>query len=229
MLFLREGCEGCCRCVEVCPSNALSSSGAQKSIEDVFREVKKDSHYFAQSGGGVTLSGGECLLQADFCKKLLKTCKENDIHTTIETALFVPWSNIEKVADYVDLFYTDFKIADSDKHKKYTSQGNELIFENLKKLSQIKSGKIILRIPLIPTVNDSDEDIKQFSKMLLPIAENLKGIEILKYNTLGISKYKIIGKEYTDFGESQTDEKITAYCEKLKKAIQHKTNVFCVI
>ena len=129
----------------------------------------------------------------------------------------------------MDLFYTDFKIADSEKHKKYTLEENELIYENLRNLSETASGKIIVRIPLIPSVNDSDEDICQFAEKLLPIAENLQGIEVLKYNSLGISKYKISGKEYTDFGSAQTDEEITAYCKKLEEKLQSKTKVFCVL
>lgn len=229
MLFLRENCKKCGKCAENCPSGALSVSGENRDLEDVFKEISKDSHYFDQSGGGVTLSGGECLLQADFCAELLKKCKENGIHTVIETALFVPWRNIEKVIPYVDLFYTDFKIPDSKKHEEYTAQGNELILENLTKLSTLKKGKIIVRIPLIPSVNDSETDIAQFAEKLLPIAENFEGIEILKYNSLGISKYKISGKEYTDFGSAQTDEELVSHCEKLQNALQNKTKVFCVL
>ena len=229
MVFLREGCKHCGKCADTCPSGALTVNGTQKSIEEIITEIKKDIHYYTQSGGGVTLSGGECLLQADFCAELLKKCKQENIHTCIETALFVPWEKVEKVIDFVDLFYTDFKIADSEKHKKYTLEGNERIYENLRNLSETSSGKIIVRIPLIPSVNDSDEDICQFAEKLLPIAENLQGIEVLKYNSLGISKYKISGKEYTDFGSAQTDEEITAYCKKLEEKLQSKTKVFCVL
>lgn len=229
MLFLRENCKNCERCAQACPSGALSVSGKRMTLNDVMQEVIKDVHYYKQSGGGVTLSGGECLLQADFCAELLKRCKEKGIHTALETALFVPFGNIEKVMDHVDLIYTDFKIADSEKHRKYTGQGNEMIYENLQKLTALKSGKIIVRIPLIPSVNDSDGDIVQFAEKLLPIAESLQGIEVLKYNSLGVSKYKISGKEYCDFGEPQKDEDMIGYCNQLENFLDKKVKVYCVL
>ena len=229
MLFLRDGCTHCGKCADVCPSGALTVSGKEKTLSDVLKEIEKDLHYYKQSGGGVTLSGGECLLQADFCRDLLKECKEKGIHTAIETALFVPWENIEKVIPYADLFYTDFKIAGSEKHKQYTGQDNRLIYDNLRKLSETSEGKIIVRIPLIPAVNDSDEDIEQFAGKLSVISQNLEGIEILKYNSLAASKYQSSGREYTSFGDTQTDDEIISYCKKLEDKLQSQTKVFCVI
>lgn len=223
--FLREGCVKCGRCADVCPSGALSVSGKQMTIGDVMSEIRKDTHYFAQSGGGVTLSGGECLLQAEFCSSLLQRCKEEQIHTVIESALFVPWHNIEKVLPFCDFFFADFKIADAQKHKQYVGQTNELILANLKKLAETIPNMVTVRIPLIPGVNDSHKDIADFKDKLFPFAERLKGIEVLRYNPLAKSKYIQTGKQYTDFGETQTEEFIQNYCEILEEALEHKTKV----
>lgn len=228
MVFLRDGCKRCGRCADICPSGALSVSGNQMTLESVLKEVVKDRHFYAESGGGVTLSGGECLLQADFCTALLQACQSEGIHTTIESALFVPWQNVEKVLPYCDLFFTDMKIPDPQKHIRYTGQDNQLILDNLYRLSEAAPGKIIIRIPLIPGVNDSDDDISGFAERLRPIAEKLQSIEILKYNSLAKSKYTLSGMDYTDFGESQANETLLQYCNKLEEAIEHKARVFTV-
>ena len=138
MIFDREGCEHCGLCAEVCPANALTVSGNQMTVEEVLCEIRKDLSYYRESGGGITLSGGECLLQPLFTAALLRACREEGIHTAIETALFVPWEYLEAVLPYVDLIFADLKLADSGKHKQYTGQGNEGILENLQKLVKEK-------------------------------------------------------------------------------------------
>lgn len=229
MVFVRENCEKCGRCAGECPSGALSIVGEQMTVEDVMREIRKDVSYYAQSGGGVTLSGGECLLQADFCVELLKTCKKEGVHTGIESALFVPWVQIEKVIPFFDFIFADFKIADTEKHRRYTGQDNHLILENLQKLAVAAVNKITLRIPLIPGVNDSSEDIAAFSGKLRPFAEKVSGIEVLRYNTLAESKYTQLGGTYTDFGAAQTEDFLLSYCRSLEKALGHTTKVYTVL
>ena len=226
--LLRDNCIACGKCVDICPTSALSLSAKEKTLSEILNEIEKDIDYYKETSGGVTLSGGECLLHSDFCRELLLECKKRNIHTAIETALFVPWSNIKKVEPVCDLIFSDFKIANSDKHKKYTGKNNELILKNLKRLAELSPKKIILRIPLIPTVNDSQEDINDFSVALSPFADKLKGVEVLKYNSLAKSKYEIAGKEYYNFGEPQSDEEIKEYCDKLCKALQNKVNVYCI-
>lgn len=229
MVFLRDGCRACGKCVEVCPTGALTACGTELSLEAVMAELRKDGHYYTQSGGGITLSGGECLLQADFCAELLKRCKAEHIHTAIETALFVSWDAVEKTIPFCDLYFADFKIADGEKHRQYTGQNNYLVYENLKKLVANAPGKVAVRIPLIPGVNDEDEDIALFAEKLLPVADDLSGIEVLRYNTLAESKYTQAGRTYTDFGKTQTDELLTDYSSQLSEAIAHKTKVFTVL
>lgn len=223
--FLREKCIRCGRCSDSCPTGAITLCGETKTVDEVFQVVVKDAHYYLTSGGGVTLSGGECLLQADFCAALLKKCKASGIHTIIESALFVDYAKVEKVLPFVDFFYVDLKIADSAKHNKYTGQSNNLIIENIFQLS--KTGiPIVIRIPLIPSVNDSVEDMQAFSEMIHGFSNGIKGIELLKYNPLASSKYHSIGKKYYDFGDTtQSDDTV----EKLQKVLQTAIGDKCLV
>ena len=229
MIFLREGCTHCAKCVEVCPSNALSVSGKRMDLEEVYAEVVKDLHYYQESGGGVTLSGGECLLHADFCAELLRRCKEQAIHTAMESALFVPWEAVEKVLPFCDLFFTDVKIPDPEKHRTYTGQDNRQILTNLQKLTERAPGKVLVRIPVIPGVNDSEADLSGFTEILSPLAERLQGVELLKYNSLAESKYTLAGLDYSNFGQPQSSEAILSLCAQLEEALQKKVKVFAVV
>ena len=222
MCLIRERCIGCGKCAEVCPTGALSVCGEEKTLDEVFQIIVKDKHYYQTSNGGVTLSGGECLLQADFCALLLKKCKEESIHTAIETALYVDYSQVEKVIPYIDFFYVDLKIADSAKHKKYTGQENALIIGNIHRLSKTKK-PIVIRIPVIPGVNDSEEDMSALGEIIRNFSNGVQGVELLKYNPLASSKYGSIGKKYHDFGvESQTHAVMANLKNILQKSIGGK-------
>lgn len=217
MVLLREGCLSCGKCADCCPSGALSVCGEDKTVDELFDEIKKDLHYYEASGGGVTFSGGECLLQPDFLTELAAKCKENNIHTALETALFVPWQNIERLIPYTDLFFCDIKIADPQKHKAFTGQDNALITDNIKRLSH-KAQNIIIRIPVIPGVNDSPQDIEGFAAIIKACGEGIHGIELLKYNNLAKSKYDMLSAKYSDFAsDPQSDEVMKALCEKLSE------------
>lgn len=189
----------------------------KKTLKQLFKEIEKDRHYYEASGGGVTLSGGECLLQADFCAALLKKCKEEGIHTAVESAFFVDYSQVEKVFPYVDFFYADLKIADSLKHKRYTGQENGVIINNIQRLSK-RETSIVIRIPVIPTVNDNKEDMRALGEIIRGFSGAVKGVELLKYNPLASSKYKSVGKEYHSFAkDAQTDEEMTVLKEVLQE------------
>jgi len=193
-ILLRDLCESCGNCIEHCPTGALISTGKTMSVEEVIKEIEKDRPFYETSGGGVTLSGGECLLQRDFAGALLKQCKNQDLHTAVDTAGNVPWKVFETVLPYVDLFLYDMKLFDRNKHKAATGVDNDLILSNLIKLSDIGK-KIWIRIPIIPGINSSTEDINETADFI----EKLKfidSIELLPYHNLGEGKYKSVGMEY---------------------------------
>lgn len=212
----RSKCKHCGRCVESCPAGALQMMGREVTTEELMSEIRKDSHYYETSGGGVTLSGGECLLQSEFAAALLEKCKAEGIHTAIETALFVPWECVERVLPYVDLVFADLKIADSKKHKEYTGQPNECILENLKRLSEA-GADIIVRIPLIPGVNDTQEEIEKLGGVINTLGPGVQTVEVLKYNYLAESKYQSIGLVWENFGkETQSEEMLEKIRQQLK-------------
>jgi pyruvate formate lyase activating enzyme len=188
-----EQCELCGKCTLYCPVDARKVCGKEHTVDEVLKEVLKDKAFYETSGGGVTFSGGECMLQIDFLVEILKKCKENGIHTAVDTAGHIPFESFEKILPYTDLFLYDIKIFDSQKHKQYVGVSNELILENLKKLFERKA-KLWIRIPIIPDVNDSIEEIQKIKDFLKTIGTAEK-IELLPYHAMGENKYRAIGKE----------------------------------
>ena len=188
-----EQCELCGKCTLYCPVDARKVCGKEHTVDEVLKEVLKDKAFYETSGGGVTFSGGECMLQIDFLAEILKKCKENGIHTAVDTAGHIPFESFEKILPYTDLFLYDIKIFDSQKHKQYVGVVNELNLENLKKLFERKA-KLWIRIPIIPDVNDSIEEIQKIKDFLKTIGTAEK-IELLPYHAMGENKYRAIGKE----------------------------------
>lgn len=190
-ILRRESCISCGKCVSACPTNALKLYGKDVTIEDILPELLQDKDFYETSNGGVTLSGGECLLQPDFCTELLKTLKEHKINTAVDTCGFVPRENIDKVLPFTDTFLYDLKAFDEDIHIAYTGQSNKLILENLEYISSLNKG-LEIRIPFIPTVND-----KQIDKMgvfLSKLSTQIK-IRLLPYHDYYFSKYKALKME----------------------------------
>ena len=207
----RSACIKCFQCAENCPYDALKLSGKEMTAEEVLKEVMKDKVFYQQSGGGVTISGGEPLLQIDFTAEILRLVKKEKIGTCIETAGNVPWSSFEKILPDTDLFLYDVKLLDSEKHKEWTGADNRLILENLEKLSQ--TGKeVIVRIPLIPDVNDGREfqDIVDFAAKLKTIRE----IHILPFHHLGSSKYDQMDMEYSMRDYREDNDDMVEKCEQ---------------
>lgn len=189
-------CKGCHKCYEECPSDAIKVWGKMMSVEECMKVARADKGYYDRSGGGVTVSGGEPLLQADFVAELFKACKEEDINTCFESTFFGDWNKVEKVLPYTDLFISDIKHMDTDIHKKYTGAPNELILENLIKLSKTEK-PIIIRIPVIPNVNDDMGNIKNTADFLLnEMQGKVRTLQLLSYMRLGEEKYMSINKEY---------------------------------
>lgn len=189
-------CTHCFICVQQCPQGAFKKYGSLLSVEEVVQEICKDEIFFFHSGGGLTISGGECLQQADFVATVLKQCRERGIHTAIETSLHIPYGNIEKVLPWLNTLYVDIKHMESTSHKHWVGADNLLILANLKKIDQ--SGyplEIYVRIPIIPGVNDSDANLVKTAAFCRSIAK-LKEIELLPYHRLGSETYRNLGLTY---------------------------------
>ena len=187
-------CVVCGSCVEACPSTARQMIGQYMSLNEVMKEVEKDILFYQRSKGGVTVSGGEPLMQADFVRILLKSCQEKGIHAAIETCGFAKWKDFKKVLEYVDLVLYDIKHMDTQKHKELTGVGNELILQNAKKVAELGK-KMIIRVPVIPDINDSLENMKSIAKFVRTLSGVTK-IHLLSYHRLGESKYNRLGKKY---------------------------------
>ena len=192
-----ENCDLCGKCTLYCPEDARKVCGKEYTVDESYAEIIKDKSYYDNSGGGVTFSGGECMLQIDFLCEILKKCKENNIHTAVDTAGHVPFERFEKILPYSDVFLYDIKIFDTHKHKKYVGVGNELILDNLKKLFERKA-KLWIRIPVIPDVNDSIEEMQKIKNFLNTIGVPEK-VELLPYHAMGENKYRALGKELQIF------------------------------
>ena len=169
--------------------------GKDVTVSQIMPEILSDKPYYRRSGGGVTLSGGEVLCQADFARELLMACKEEGLHTAIESAASSNFSEMEKILPYLDLYLMDIKHMDSAKHKEYTAHGNERILENARKIAQ--SGvELIIRTPVIPGFNDTPEEIRAISNF----ARTLPGVRehhLLPYHRLGMDKYDGLGRKYS--------------------------------
>lgn len=188
-------CDLCGKCTLYCPTDAREICGKSYTPNEILLEILKDKAYYENSGGGVTFSGGECMLQVDFLTEILKLCKENGIHTAVDTAGNVPFERFEQILPYSDLILYDVKCFDNDKHKLYTGVGNALILQNLKKLLLLGKN-VIIRIPIIPTVNDTVDEMKQIAEFLAPYKPN---VELLPYHAMGEHKYAAIGKNVETF------------------------------
>jgi len=189
----RDICTACGECVNVCPASALTLKGKKMTVEQVIKELKKDAINYRRSGGGITLSGREPLVQSDFSRELLKACKAQGWHTAIETTGFANIETIEKVFPYIDLALMDIKHINSDIHKEYTGVSNEIILENVARISKIT--KMVVRVPVIPDFNSSEESIFEICKFVKTL-NNVETIHLLPYHTYGENKYKLLGKDY---------------------------------
>ena len=189
----REKCVACGKCEENCFYDALKLYGREMSVSELMPILLEDRDFYENSGGGVTLSGGECLMQAEFCAELLKKLKENNIHTAVDTCGFVAKEAFDKVMPYTDIFLYDLKAFDEDVHIKCTGQSNEVILENLKYLDSC--GKNIeIRIPYVPEFNhDQIEKIAEFLKE----RKNITKVKVLPYHDYAGSKYAALNMQNT--------------------------------
>jgi glycyl-radical enzyme activating protein len=195
----RVRCTGCGACGPVCDPKALEMVGREVAVEDVLAVVLRDREYYAQSGGGVTISGGDPVFQPEFTEALLKAAKAEGLHTAVETSGFAEWSVFEKWAPLVDLFLYDCKETDPQLHKSFTGQSNEKIRANLRKL-HAGGANILLRCPMIPEYNARREHLDGIAALARELPK-LKGVELLPYHRMGRAKLNRFGL-YTRMPES---------------------------
>ena len=189
----RSSCALCGECAQHCLGAALTYFGKEVSADELLPALLEDRDFYETSGGGVTLSGGECLAQADFCAELLARLKAEGIHTAVDTCGSVPRENFDKVIPYTDIFLYDVKAFDEDVHIRCTGQSNRLILENLRYLDGL-GRDIEIRIPYVPGYNDGQmEKIAAFLKTL----QHVRGIKVLAYHNFAGSKYAALGMENT--------------------------------
>jgi pyruvate formate lyase activating enzyme len=192
----RSKCMNCLKCSDACPSDAIKQWGKPMSVEECMDIILKDRGFYERSGGGVTVSGGEPLLQSDFVMELFKACKEKGLQTCCESTFHVPWEEIEKILPYTDLIISDMKHMNQEVHKKYTGVTNNLILENLKKLMEEKR-ELILRIPVIPGINDDMDNIKATADFILDeLGGEIRALQLLSFMRLGEEKYTSLGIPY---------------------------------
>ena len=187
-------CDLCLDCVDVCVSGTLSQIGQVFSLAEVMDIVWLDQPFYARSGGGVTLSGGEPTAQPEFSHAILEACKTLSIHTVIETSGFCDWDSLGLLLHCTDLIYFDLKQINSTLHGQYTGKSNERILENLRRLV-ISHDNIIVRFPLIPGYNDDDDQLLDVASYLASIDPHLK-LELIPFHQLGCSKYVRLGRTY---------------------------------
>lgn len=192
----RNICTDCLKCADACPSNALMVWGKTYTVDEIMEVVKADTEFYENSGGGVTLSGGDPLVQGEFSREVLRECKRNGIHTCLETELAINQGTVEKVVPHADLVITDIKHMDPGKHKEYTGVDNARILRNIESL--VGSGRqLVIRIPVVPGHNDSRENIEATALFIRDrLGNRVAQVQLLPYRQLGVEKYASLGMAY---------------------------------
>ena len=191
----RERCSGCGACSSVCSYKAIVLYGEQMNADEVFDAVNRDKMFYHTSGGGVTVSGGEALMQPQFVCDMFEKCRRADIHTCVETSGYIAESALRQVLPYTDLVLYDLKHLNSEKHRQYTGKPNDLILSNAK-IVAASGVETLFRMPLIPKVNDDMQNIKMTAKFLHELGNNTLRIELIPYHRLGKGKYESLDMEF---------------------------------
>ncbi|MGD8700265.1 MAG: glycyl-radical enzyme activating protein [Gemmatimonadales bacterium] len=188
----RSRCDLCGACVDACLLGALEIAGREVTADEVLAEIEKDTVYYDESGGGVTISGGEPLSQADFLCDLLAACRARGIRTALDTCGHAPPAVFRRVARHVDVFLFDLKLIDDERHREFTGSSNEVIHENLRWLSE-QGSDVVIRFPLLPGINDDDENIGRLGEFLLSLPKRFP-VDVLPYHRMGVDKYARLGR-----------------------------------
>lgn len=199
----RSLCDNCGKCCEVCYPGALELAGVQMRVDEIVDRVSRDAAFFKNSGGGVTVSGGEPLFQSEFAIKLLAAFKDGNIHTAVETTGIISWDVLSRASEVTDLFLFDLKILDDDLHRRFVGSSNKTILKNLEQLCSLRDG-IQVRVPCIPGVNDSEEQIRSLAAAVARAGG--RRIVLLPYNSAASAKYHWINRPFDLTGLKRQDE-----------------------
>ena len=214
----RSKCDNCGACAKVCTAGALFMCGTDYTADEIMTRIRRDEPFFDRSGGGVTISGGECLCQPEFTCEVLKRCKGKGIHTAVDTSGFVKWEIIESILRYTDLFLYDIKGVDSEMHRKVIGVPNELILENARKIAAT-GGKIHIRIPVIPGYSDSEEVFEDIARFVAGLGNAVEAVQILPYHKLGTVKWERLQTNKLIFeANPPSDELMQERKKQLEKA-----------
>jgi pyruvate formate lyase activating enzyme len=194
-----EKCDSSGACVTECPTTALTFDSYELNVEEAVEKLLQDQIFYEQSGGGITISGGDPLFQHDFSKSVLKQCKDAGVHTAIETCMFARKEIFQSFFELVDLFIVDLKFLDETEHIKYTGTGNQLILSNFRSLVETKQD-VLVRIPLIPKITATEKNIKDIALFVKDVCPDME-IELINFNPLAENKYRLMGKEYAFLSE----------------------------
>lgn len=187
-------CDNCGDCVKACIYGAIEMKGTPMTVDALFKEIEKDAVGYRRSGGGVTIGGGELTMQSEFATAVLARCRRVFYHTAIETCGFTKWKNLERILPQVKLLYYDIKHMDDAVHKKITGASNKVILENAKKAA--RTCTMIIRIPVVPGLNDSKDNIEATARFALGLGGNVQRLELLPYHNFGAASYRRLGREY---------------------------------
>ena len=216
--YFAEKCIGCGRCgerskladAEACPADALKVCGREIDVDTLIGEVLKDRAFY-QKDGGVTFSGGECLMQADFVAEALSRIKTFGIHTAVDTSGYANWCEMEKTLPFCDLYLYDIKCVTPDLHQQYTGADNTRILQNAKRLSE--EGKDIwIRVPVIPDFNNNRTEMSEIARFAASLL-SVRQVTLMPYHSLGASKYRTLGMEYPfDPSKTISERELEGYC-----------------
>ena len=209
-LINRAKCAGCGECVKRCPSNAKTVSGDRKTVDEIVSIVKRDAPFYGHSNGGVTIGGGEMLMQPTFVREVLKRCREEGINTAVETSGHGSWLELSKIAELCDIIHFDIKELDCDRHMYLTGMNNALILENLRRLDALICSltpmpQLILRLPIVENYNFSEIYLRRVSEFIKTNLKNYHVVELLPFHNFGEQKYRRLDMRYEMEGCKNTD------------------------
>jgi pyruvate formate lyase activating enzyme len=220
----RQKCTACGECVPVCNQKALVVYGKEMTVDEVFAEVRRDSMFYDATDGGVTASGGEPLLFPYFVCSLFNQCRKAGIHTCLETAGYAPASALQQVLPSTDYVLYDLKHLDTNAHRRLTGKTNNLVLSNAKLVVE-SDAEVLFRMPLIPGINDSSQNIKETAAFLKGLGRSTHRIELMPYHRLGESKYEALGRPYPMHGLLPPEE---TSIESARKAFE-ECGVQCLV